>query len=102
MAVAMEQGNYRGRCLLHCMSPFMAQVRPPGRLRSGPLSGVQPPVRSMGSQPAYRPRSCQFDRTSAPTVPHFVQTMRGPKRGHRSIAGHMIDIEDHPMPALIA
>jgi hypothetical protein len=28
-------------------------------------------------------RSRQFGRTSAPTAPHFVQTMRGPNKGTR-------------------
>jgi hypothetical protein len=39
-------------------------------------------------------RSRQFGRTSAPTVPHFVQTMRDPKRWHTHLTGPPIRVED--------
>jgi hypothetical protein len=38
------QGNGGALCLLHRMSPFLAQARPPGRLRLGPLRGVKLPL----------------------------------------------------------
>jgi hypothetical protein len=51
-------------------------------------------------QQDYRCHSCQFGRTSAPMVPHLVQTMRRPNDGE--IAGQMVDVADHTMTTLVA
>jgi hypothetical protein len=37
----------------------------------------------------YRSRSRQFGRTSAPTIPHFVHTIRGPNDGTGTSSGHV-------------
>jgi hypothetical protein len=47
-------------------------------------------------------RSFQFGRTSAPTMPHLVQTIRGPNSRTRRIAGILIDVEDHLVSAAVA
>jgi hypothetical protein len=55
--------------------------------------------RKTGSRSPYEsgeasaPRSRQFGRTSAPTMPHFVQTMRGPNQ-RTLLAWEFVGIDD--------
>jgi hypothetical protein len=41
-----------------------------------------------GAGRRYHPFSRQFGRASAPTIPHFVQTIRGPNTGTGTSSDH--------------
>jgi hypothetical protein len=71
---------------------------PPYRFfRAEPRNGSGRTAASNRAAPHHRCRSDQFGRTSAPTIPHFVQTIRGPNS--RTRRSH---VEEYLMPAAVA